>query len=311
MSAESCIPGINTEDLESIFEEQTVIPSLDPSVNTQTVITSSLYAIQERVFWFGTLIASKVPEGAVEKFKISNPNKVPATVKFSVKPRTQSKSEGCEFEVSPESVRIPPHENAYVKVSFKPVNMMSYGGIFEAIVESGDPKSKSGKLEFELRGEGTLPTLFLKKPEEYSDEGLPLLKFRKTRVGKNAVLPIMLHNEGAVPATARFDLIKDEQFSFLGPLNATVMPKNYQMFDIKFEPREPGAAKYELTFNTLHNPYECHKVIIVGEGYTENLTFEGLPDNLEDELRIGDAIVGKQRSVHFQMVNNSASPLRF
>ena len=52
-------------------------------------------------------------------------------------------------------------------------------------------------------------------------------------------------------------------------------------------------------------------MIIVGEGYTENLTFEGLPDNLEDELRIGDAIVGKQRSVHFQMVNNSASPLRF
>lgn len=77
ISAESCIPGINTIDLDSIFEEQTVIPSLDPSVNTQSVITSSLYAIQERVFWFGTLVASKVPEGVVEKFKIINPNKIP------------------------------------------------------------------------------------------------------------------------------------------------------------------------------------------------------------------------------------------
>jgi hydrocephalus-inducing protein len=59
--AESSVPGINTVDLDQIFEEQTVIPSLDPSLNTQTVITSSLYSTQERVFWFGTLIASKNP----------------------------------------------------------------------------------------------------------------------------------------------------------------------------------------------------------------------------------------------------------
>jgi hypothetical protein len=37
--------------------------------------------------------------------------------------------------------------------------MMTYGGIFEAIVDNGDPNSKQGKLVFELRGEGTLPTL--------------------------------------------------------------------------------------------------------------------------------------------------------
>jgi len=38
LCAESCIPGINTTDLDQIFEEQTVIPSLDPGKNTQTVI---------------------------------------------------------------------------------------------------------------------------------------------------------------------------------------------------------------------------------------------------------------------------------
>jgi hypothetical protein len=30
LCAESSIPGINTEDLDQIFEEQTVIPTLDP-----------------------------------------------------------------------------------------------------------------------------------------------------------------------------------------------------------------------------------------------------------------------------------------
>ena len=34
LCAESSIPGINTEDLDQVFEEQTVIPSLDPSLNT-------------------------------------------------------------------------------------------------------------------------------------------------------------------------------------------------------------------------------------------------------------------------------------
>jgi len=65
-----------------------VIPSLDPSLNTQTVISSSLYSMQEKVFWFGTMVAGKSPEGTRERFKIINPNKIPCTVKFSVKPRS-------------------------------------------------------------------------------------------------------------------------------------------------------------------------------------------------------------------------------
>lgn len=54
---------------------------------------------------------------------------------------------------------IEPHKHKYVTVGFFPTNMQSYGAIFEAIVDNGDPTSKTGKLVFELRGEGTLPTL--------------------------------------------------------------------------------------------------------------------------------------------------------
>ena len=99
LCAESSIPGINSTDFDQIFEEQTVIPSLDPSLNTQTVISSSLYSMQENVFWFGTMVASKNPEGTRERFKIINPNKIPCTVRFAVKPRSQSKSEGFAFDV--------------------------------------------------------------------------------------------------------------------------------------------------------------------------------------------------------------------
>lgn len=311
ISAESCIPGINTKDLDAVFEEQTVIPSLDPSVNTQSVITSSLYAIQERVFWFGTLIASKVPEGVVEKFKIMNPNKIPCTVNFSVKPRTQSKGEGFAFEVSPASVKIPPHENAYVKVCFKPDNMMPYGGIFEAIVENGDPESSSGKFNFELRGEGTLPTLLVTKPSELSAEGIPLLKLKKTRIGKKTKGTITVHNEGAVPATVKFRSIEHDNLEFKGEASVTLSPKEYYSCDIEFTPTVAGPINYKMEFETLHNPFECHKVIIQGEGYQESVTFENLPEDEEDIIKFGDAIVKKSKAVNFDIVNTSDKPIRF
>ena len=63
-----------------------------------------------------------------------------------------------------------------------------------------------------------------------------------------------------------------------------------------------------LTFSTLGNPYEQHKVLITGEGYSESVTFEGLPD---DELAVGDCIVGKPKTMTFQLANNGDKPVRF
>jgi|Transcript_33115 hydrocephalus-inducing protein len=97
--------------------------------------------------------------------------------------------------------------------------MMQYSGIFEAIVESGDAESNTGKLVFELRGEGTLPTLQVEKPDLFDNDGTPMLKFKKTRIGRDCILPIILKNEGQVPATARFDAITNEVFSFEGNMN--------------------------------------------------------------------------------------------
>ena len=141
-----------------------------------------------------------------------NPNKIPCTVKFTVKARTQSKSEGFAFDVSPEILTIEPHKHKYVTVGFNPTAMMTYGGIFEAIVVNGDPESKRGKLVFELRGEGTLPSLLVEKPDEFDNDGTPALRFKRTRLGREAVLSIVLKNEGQVPATARFDALRHEAF---------------------------------------------------------------------------------------------------
>ena len=88
------------------------------------MISSSIYSIQEKLFWFGTLIESMNPECCKERFKIINPNKIPCTIKFTVKPRTQSKSEGFAFDVSPDGLTIDPHKHKYVTVGFYPTAMM-------------------------------------------------------------------------------------------------------------------------------------------------------------------------------------------
>ena len=166
-------------------------------------------------------------------------------------------------------------------------------------MESGDPDSKTGKLVFELRGEGTLPTLQVEKPDEFDADGTPVLKFRKTRIGRDSILPILLKNEGQVPATARFDAVTNEAFIFEGNMNQTIPQKSYHTFDIRFKPNKIAEEKFALTFSTMNNVYEQHKVMLIGEGFSESITFEGLPDDLEDELRIGDCVVGRAKAVSF------------
>ena len=98
--------------------------------------------------------------------------------------------------MSPDGLTIDPHKHKYVTVGFYPTAMMQYSGIFEGIVEHGNDETKQGKLTFELRGEGTLPTLQIEKPTDTEADGTAILKFKKVRIGKEVILPIILKNEG-------------------------------------------------------------------------------------------------------------------
>ena len=136
--AESCIPGINTDTFESIFEEQLVMPSQQHSANITNEVKSNVFFVEERIFNFGTLVPSKVPEGIIEKIKIENSNKVVCNVKFDVRKKNPNAIEQFAFEVEPKEVKIPPHEHFYAKLIFKPTIMASYAGLFEAIVDNGE-----------------------------------------------------------------------------------------------------------------------------------------------------------------------------
>ena len=125
-------------------------------------------------------------------------------------------------------------------------------------------------------------------------------------------MSIVLKNEGQVPATVRFDAITNDCFTFEGgSLSHTITQKAYNGFDIRYRPKAASQDKFLLTFSTLNNVYEQHKVMLVGTGYEESVTFEGLPDEAEDELNIGDCVINKAKAVTFMLANNGDSHVKF
>lgn len=312
LAGESCIPSLNTSDFDTIFEEQTVVQSLELATGgkTNTIMPSKIFSIEENVFLFGTYTSSKAHEGIVEKFKIQNSAKVPANITFSVKPRTASKSEGFSFEVVPNKVHIPPHSYEYVKVTFKPTDMMTYGGIFEGVVENGDPNPKTHRLVFELRGEGTLPTV-TQTNAQLSEDGKSLVKFAKTRVGKTSKAFINLMNGGVIQATVKIDMEYHKNFKFQDTMSATLQPKTGMGFEISYTPDSIQKVTHELKITTLSNPYESQVYLLSGEGYQEDVMFTHLPDDKEDECNFGDCIVGQDKYLTFNLHNFSDHIIKF
>ncbi|CAM9776198.1 unnamed protein product, partial [Laminaria digitata] len=91
--AESCVPGILTSDWREIFEEQSVIPSLAETMDDGGgggggAGGKHCFAEAERMFTYGSVVSSQTPVGVCERFKITNSNKIPCTVKFALSPAT-------------------------------------------------------------------------------------------------------------------------------------------------------------------------------------------------------------------------------
>jgi len=156
-----------------------------------------------------------------------------------------------------------------------------------------------------------MPTLKLEKPKDYFNETTVLLKFPKVRIGKELIQSVVLKNDGQVPATVKFDLTTNENFRFIDQNSLTLTPKTYATFNIEFRPSQPGLKQWLIAYQTLLNPYEITKIMVQGEGFYEDIVFEDLPDELEDEINLGDCILNSEKKLTFAVKNNSAEPIKF
>ncbi|KAJ3215867.1 hypothetical protein HDU67_010224 [Dinochytrium kinnereticum] len=303
---ESCVPGINTMDFASIFEEQTVCKRLE-LFNTQ----SNVYAEEDRVFYFGAYLAG---QQAQVRFKISNPYKVPCDVAIATKPRSRTKSDAADFafDVEPKKLVIPSHEHRYINITFHPTSIQSYAGILEAVVENVD-QSKTRTLSFELRGEGTLPRVTIEKPSLRNKNGLPFLKFKRLLVGSSQVSPIVLKNEGIIPAKVKLEWSFNESETFECS-NATgyhiLKPQETRSIEVKCRPLSIQKFEGELRVRVIDNSFEDSAIQISGEGYVDDVTFDDLPNEADNELLLGDCFIGETKQVIFTATNHSTDIIR-
>ncbi|KAG6972410.1 hypothetical protein JG687_00001491 [Phytophthora cactorum] len=323
---ESCYPGINTTDYESIFEEQTVIRSLgvDSATRMSSLRTSSLsssiqavtFAEKEKMFSFGPLIAAANWKGTVERFKISNPMKVSSTVQFSIASSSSGESEGGSpaFTVQPAVWEIPPLEHRFVSVYFRPSTIALFHATFRAIVDDSPPQSSAVDklLEFEMRGEGTMPCVTVTEPTVRDSTGALVVDFGRVRTSKAKDMRLALRNDGILPATVLFSIQANPNFLFaLGNGSVVVAPKATEALTLQFRPQkvhdEPTVSQLKITVQ--NNPFEETTFKLFGSGYREDLVLEDLPRGYDDELHFDDIRLPDANETQDEALSSSGAAL--
>jgi len=302
LTGESCLPGINIKDFNSIFEEHTVCKRLE-----LFKVQNNVYAEEDRVFYFGALLTGLHSQA---RFKISNPYKIPCDVSLSLKPRGKSsKGDSSEFpfELEPKKINIPSYEYKYITVTFHPTSIQSYSGIFEAVVENvGDIKGRN--LQFEIRGEGTLPRFIIEKPTIKNKQGVYILKFKKLIVGASQTLPILLKNVGIIDAKVKLDWIQNDEEEFsCQDINSYITLKINETayIEVKCSPKSIGPKYSQLRIKTIDNNFEDTIISLEGEGYLQDYVFENFPDDLSDEIQFKDCYINSLNQLTFTVFNRS------
>ncbi|TMW60398.1 hypothetical protein Poli38472_000440 [Pythium oligandrum] len=308
---ESCYPGIDASDYESIFEEQIVVRTIGTDGNASgsagsalTSFQTVIFAEKEKLFSFGAMIAAANSKGCVERFKISNPTKVSTTVQFQISTPSLPAVSGSDsqttprapmvsaFTVQPSVWEIPPLEHRFVNVHFKPTAIMSYSAVFSARVDDSPAHvTTETLLQFEVRGEGTMPCIAILEPSHRDSNGSLAMAFGRVRTSKAKESALILRNDGILPATVLFSMQSNPNFLFAnGNGSIVVAPHTTETLTVQFKPQKPHdePSTSSLKITVQHNPFEETTIKLVGQGYRDDLVFEDLPFGHDDELHFDD-----------------------
>ncbi|CAN2389289.1 axonemal central apparatus assembly [Pristimantis euphronides] len=300
---EVCTPGFVTDDISSIFEEHRIVGDARILQCLPPLQSGGIYLQEEKRFLFWNVMVGKT---SIARFKIINSGKVHCDVALTVK-MLSAKSMGRIsdiFEVQPPRLSLPSHSHSYASVSFTPQSMQTYQGSFEATVEGiTSALSKSCSLTFDIIGEGNLPRITILRPALRNKHGNPVLLFQRLLIGQNQQMPLVLKNEGSIPAQLNIDLPEDGQAFCLKPKPNThciypawmetgyleqssghrahtasliILPGETAEFVVAFYPSEPQRYDGSLFLSVLDNQYEKSCVQLVGEGYKEDLTLDNI-----------------------------------
>lgn len=146
-----------------------------------------------------------------------------------------------------------------------------------------------------------------------TDVGNPWAQFPRVLLGKSHTMPLTLRNNGIIPSTVRLEMAASAVFQLSCGLSSTFTldPKVSKTLQIDFKPLKTQEYKQELKLMVKNNQFETLKVHITGDCYMEDVTFNGLPKDMDDALHFEDGHVGMVREVGFTLQNHTANNFRF
>jgi len=361
LTGQSCVPGINTTDLQTVFEEQFFARTLEDAIAIAGRPDVRVFCEVDRIFNFGPVLAQgghagapsmpgspvgksaageelEMGEGVTERFRLTNPKAIPCTVKVDVQARGDAgaakdpKAKGGAgeepvFRIRPEDAEftIPAHDSQQIEVRFQPPRLANFAADLVATVVGGPDT-----LQFELRGDGAVPSISLQGPPLFGDEGGEL-NMGKLALGRSHEVHMTLRNDGLLPATARIDWLRSRHFTVTCPASVNLSRGQTQSFDVRFHPFTEGEQKAEFSIRTLGNPYEDVHIQLTGEGYSDDVSWDltevkrpilSPSEAKEDEaaaarppapdaLHFGEVAIGSDNQVRFSLSNSGNQLLRF
>ncbi|CAH7062215.1 Hydin [Phodopus roborovskii] len=298
--AEACLPAFVTDNSVLIFEEHQICTSPNLYHILQTIQSGGLYVEDENKFIFCNVL---VGYQAKARFKISNVGKIACDINIVVKPISNKAAARITdiFDVEPNKMCIGSRSHAFATVLFTPQAMQTYQCIFEATLD-GLPSNlaRSRGLVFDIVGEGTLPRVTVIRPTLYTQHGNPLLLFKRLLLGHSEKLPLILKNNGTIPAQLHVDL-RDQRgvFSLKGrpttsyiyiieenkpnekvkkahTASLVVSPGDTAEFDVFFHSKKIGRMTGSIHLSVINNQYEETLIHLVGESYEDDITLDNI-----------------------------------
>ncbi|KAM7413943.1 hypothetical protein PAMA_018980 [Pampus argenteus] len=349
--AEVCKPGIAL-DMLSIFEEHHVCHNSNQLSSEQFRNAEGIYVLDENKFIFNKVLVGRTAQA---RFKLTNNSKVPCVLSLAIKYVGAKLSRNLDvFDLPATTVSIPSLSHSFIAVTFTPQTMQLYSAVFEATLEGTSrmtPTLTSKVLEFDLIGEGSLPSVCVVRPALRNRGGSPMLQFRRVLVGRRHTLRLVLQNDGNVPAQVQIDMLDkhgvfalkaapgntcssiqstrlegsvDSEHQLVHKATLRLDVNKEVEFEVSICSDKPLSVTAKMSLQVEGNQYSNTIIQVTGEAYQEIVSLDNISrtlqemDQEDDEkgnyevLNFGDCHVDRPYRESFTMINHSSSqPVRF
>ena len=124
---------------------------------------------------------------------------------------------------------------------------------------------------------------------------------------------ISIVNEGLIPAKISITANASPDFELNGIDSAqqfVLESGRIFVLPIVYSPQKARKGQFDISLSVVDNPKSDISLSVIGEGFSEDIIFEGLRDD-EPDLYFKDNIVGRQQQAIFVMRNVSTEDIKF